>query len=54
MLLLTPLVRPAKVNQQQPSKVISFYYWSIKPWFLTEEKLATMLIIPSSWGFPTV
>jgi hypothetical protein len=23
---------------------------SIKPWFLTERKLAVVLIIPSSWG----
>ena len=27
-----------------------FSYWSIKPWFLTEGKLADVLIIPSSWG----
>jgi hypothetical protein len=33
--------------------VISFSYWSIKLWFHTEGKLATVLIIPSSWGFPT-
>jgi hypothetical protein len=33
--------------------VISFSYWSIKPWFHTEGKLAAVLIIPSSWGFPT-
>jgi hypothetical protein len=33
--------------------VISFSYWSIKLWFYTEEKLAAVLIIPSSWGFPT-
>jgi hypothetical protein len=30
--------------------VVSFSYWSIKPWFLTEEKLTAVLIIPSSWG----
>jgi hypothetical protein len=24
-----------------------------KPWFFTEEKLATVIIIPFSWGFPT-
>jgi hypothetical protein len=30
--------------------VVSFSYWSIKPWFLTEEKLTVVLIIPSSWG----
>jgi hypothetical protein len=37
-----------------PLEVISFSYWSIKPRFLTEEKLTTVLIIPFSWGFPTV
>jgi hypothetical protein len=45
--------RPAKVTQQQPSEVISFSYWSIKLWFHTKGKLAAMIIIPSSWGFPT-
>jgi hypothetical protein len=29
---------------------LAFYYWFDKPWFLTERKLATVLIIPSSWG----
>jgi hypothetical protein len=43
----------AKVNEQQPSEVVSFSYWSIKLWFHTEEKLTAVLIIPSSWGFPT-
>jgi hypothetical protein len=33
--------------------VVSFSYWSIKPWFHTEGKLTAMLIIPSSWDFPT-
>jgi hypothetical protein len=33
--------------------VISFSYWSIKQWFHTEGKLTVVLIIPSSWGFPT-
>jgi hypothetical protein len=33
--------------------VVSFSYWSIKLWFHTEGKLTAMLIIPSSWGFPT-
>jgi hypothetical protein len=33
--------------------VISFSYWSIKLWFHTEGKLVVVLIIPSSWGFPT-
>jgi hypothetical protein len=30
--------------------VVSFSYWSIKPWFLTEGKLTFVLIIASSWG----
>jgi hypothetical protein len=47
-LLLTPVVRPAKVSQQQPLEVIYFFYWSIKLWFHTERKLAVVLIIPSS------
>jgi hypothetical protein len=29
---------------------LAFSYWIDKPRFLTEGKLATMLIIPSSWG----
>jgi hypothetical protein len=29
---------------------ISFFPDTIKPWFLTEGKFATVLIIPSSWG----
>jgi hypothetical protein len=33
--------------------VVSFSYWSIKPWFYIEEKLTVVLIIPSSWGSPT-
>jgi hypothetical protein len=33
--------------------VVSFSYWSIKPWFQSEGKLTDALIIPSSWGFPT-
>jgi hypothetical protein len=33
--------------------VISFSYWSIKLLFRTEGKLTDVLIIPSSWGFPT-
>jgi hypothetical protein len=33
--------------------VVSFSYWSIKPWFHTEGKLTVVLIIPSSWGSPT-
>jgi hypothetical protein len=28
----------------------SFSYWFDKPWFHTEERLAAVLIIPSSWG----
>jgi hypothetical protein len=26
------------------------FSWTDKPWFLIEEKLPAMLIIPSSWG----
>jgi hypothetical protein len=33
--------------------VISLSYLSIKLWFHTKGKLAVVLIIPSSWGFPT-
>jgi hypothetical protein len=33
--------------------VVCFSYWLIKPWFHTEGKLTAVLIIPSSWGFPT-
>jgi hypothetical protein len=29
---------------------LDFSYWFDKPQFLTEGRLATMLIIPSSWG----
>jgi hypothetical protein len=29
---------------------LAFSYWIDKPWFLTEGKIATVLIIPSSWG----
>jgi hypothetical protein len=29
---------------------LPFSYWTDKPWFLTEGKFATVLIIPSFWG----
>jgi hypothetical protein len=29
---------------------LAFSYWFDKPWFLTEGKLAAVLIIPSTWG----
>jgi hypothetical protein len=29
---------------------LAFSNWIDKPWFLTEGKLASVLIIPSSWG----
>jgi hypothetical protein len=29
---------------------LAFYYWFDKPRFLTEGRLATVLIIPFSWG----
>ena len=38
------------VTQQHLQKRLSFPTGSIKPWFLTEGKLAVVLIIPSSWG----
>ena len=47
-LLLTPVVRPAISQLATPSEATPFSYWSIKPWFLTEGKLITVLIIPSS------
>jgi hypothetical protein len=53
MLLLAPIVRPATSQLATPSEVMPFSYWSIKSWFLTEGKLATMFITPSSWGSPT-
>ena len=49
-LFLTPVVRPANSQTATPSEATLFSYWSIKPWFLTEGKLAAVLIIPSSWG----
>jgi hypothetical protein len=52
-LLLTLVVRPATSQPVTPSKVTPFSYWSIKPWFHIEGKLAAVLITPSSWGFPT-
>ena len=48
-LLLTPVVRPTTSQLATPSEATPFSYWSIKPWFLTEGKLAAVLIIPSSW-----
>jgi hypothetical protein len=48
-----PVVRPTIGGQHQPSEVWFFLLWPIQPWFLTEEKLAVVLFIPSSSGFPT-
>src|SRR4051794_13335298 len=45
--------RPTKSQPATPLEATPFSYWSIKPWFLTEGKLASVLVIPSSWGFPT-
>ena len=39
-LFLTPVVRPANSQTATPSEATPFSYWSIKPWFLTEGKLA--------------
>ena len=53
MLLLTPIVRPANVSG------INLQIESLSPTgrfnlgFLIEGKLPVVLIIPSSWGFPT-
>jgi hypothetical protein len=55
-LLLVPTSRHqlfSGASLQQPLEVISFSYYSIKLWFHTEGKLTAVLIIPSSWGFPT-
>jgi hypothetical protein len=46
-LLLTPVLRPANSQLATPLEVTPFSYWSIKPWFLAEVKLAVVLIIPS-------
>jgi hypothetical protein len=32
---------------------LSLSSWTIKPWFLTEGKLAAIFIKTFSWGFPT-
>ena len=49
-LFLTPVVLPANSQTATPLEATPFSYWLIKPWFLTEGKLAAVLIIPSSWG----
>src|SRR3954470_10399613 len=54
MLLLTLVVCPATSRSATPSEATPFSYWSIKPWFLTEGKLAAVLFIPFLLGFPTV
>jgi hypothetical protein len=46
--LFGAIAKPASMHQ--PSEVVSFSYWSIKPWFHTKRKLSAVLIIPSSWG----
>src|SRR3954462_11871654 len=45
---------PATSQPATPSEATPFSYWSIKPWFLTEGKLAAVLIIPFLLGFPIV
>jgi hypothetical protein len=42
--------RRCEASEHQPSEVGSFSYWFDKPWFHTEGRLATVLIIPSYWG----
>jgi hypothetical protein len=48
--LLTPVVHPANSQLATPSEDTPFFYWSIKPWFLTERKFSIVLIMPSSCG----
>jgi hypothetical protein len=38
------VVRPANSQLATPSDITPLYYWSIKPLFLTERKLAAVLI----------
>jgi hypothetical protein len=52
-LLLTLVVRPATGQPATPLEVTPFSYWSIKPLFRTEGKLAVVIITTSSWGFST-
>jgi hypothetical protein len=50
-LLPMTVVRPAISQLATPPEVTHFSFWSIKPWFITDGKLATVLIIPPSWDF---
>ena len=47
------VLRRTTLLHQQPSEHRRLPTGPIKPWFLTEGKLAAVLIIPSSWGLPT-
>jgi hypothetical protein len=51
---LTRIVNGALVSVTKLASItfwsLAFSYWTDKPWFLTEGKFATVLIIPSSWG----
>jgi hypothetical protein len=49
MLLLVQSYAPDKAPYINCLEVGSFSYWFDKPWFDTEGRLATVLIIPSSW-----
>jgi hypothetical protein len=53
MLLLAPVVRPAKTSSQQPSEVVSFSYWSIKLWFYNWGKTYHCAHHTLLLGFPT-
>ena len=54
MLLLTPVVRPTNVSGINLQKTFLPPTGRFNLGFLTEGKLAAVLIIiPSSWGFPT-
>src|SRR5215208_5425506 len=45
------LLRRITFRHHQPSTCFLAPPGSIKPWFLSEGKLVTVRIIPSSWGF---
>ena len=43
-------MRPATSRFATPSEATLFSYWSIKPWFRTEGRLAAVLSTHFSWG----
>jgi hypothetical protein len=44
-----PVVHPTTSQLAIPSEVTPFSYWSIKPWFLTEENLLMCSSYLSLW-----